>query len=297
MLQKIAVLLFVLFSIVILLNCGATKKDLSTADPPDQNYLAIYGQWIYERESCGSCHTQQVDQTGHNLVSLDGLGGRYPGGWFYLFLEDPAIMIPQTEMPSFRHLYEEPLSKKVAQKIVAKRSTVQKLNKNMVWDELLAQSDLIAREIEDLGGSVEKRTEVLALIAYLQQIPASKSQIALDSIENEKYLVAQKEWENVLRDNNSYILQIAQDKDNIPKGRFLFLSYCSACHGENAKGGVGPDLTDDRWIHGGSESDIARSIIYGVPEKGMISWRYQLSPQEVGELVAYVSSLGNTKPE
>jgi cytochrome c oxidase cbb3-type subunit 3 len=69
------------------------------------------------------------------------------------------------------------------------------------------------------------------------------------------------------------------------------------CHGIQGEGGIGPNLTDEYWLHGGSSADIARTIIYGIPEKGMISWRHQLTPTEVGQIVAYINSIAGTEPE
>ena len=52
-------------------------------------------------------------------------------------------------------------------------------------------------------------------------------------------------------------------------GQALFRGLCSGCHGGAGRGGKGPDLTDNRWIHGGSDSDIAHVIQNGVPKTTM----------------------------
>lgn len=56
----------------------------------------------------------------------------------------------------------------------------------------------------------------------------------------------------------------AQHPD-VSRGRGLFRSACSACHGDNAKGGRGTDLTTGQWKHGGSDEDLARNITKGIP--------------------------------
>ncbi|MBC7653864.1 MAG: c-type cytochrome, partial [Oligoflexus sp.] len=76
----------------------------------------------------------------------------------------------------------------------------------------------------------------------------------------------------------------------------LFIQNCVACHGENAQGVVGPNLTDEYWIHGGKISNIFKTIKYGVPEKGMISWEKQMSPKQMAEVSNYVKSLKGTNP-
>ena len=50
-----------------------------------------------------------------------------------------------------------------------------------------------------------------------------------------------------------------------PQGKSLFVRKCSACHGDTAKGGRGPDLTSGEWKHGSSDVDLMRNIIEGIP--------------------------------
>jgi cytochrome c oxidase cbb3-type subunit 3 len=79
-------------------------------------------------------------------------------------------------------------------------------------------------------------------------------------------------------------------------GKSLFLSKCSACHGMSGEGNVGPNLTDGYWLHGGSVNDIFKTVKYGVPAKGMISWQSTLQPQEMQDVVSYIMSLQGTNP-
>src|SRR3954463_5936698 len=57
-----------------------------------------------------------------------------------------------------------------------------------------------------------------------------------------------------------------RDQAALEEGQALFRGLCSGCHGGAGRGGKGPDLTDDRWIHGGSDEEIARTIQNGVPK-------------------------------
>ncbi|MDP2431384.1 MAG: cytochrome-c oxidase, cbb3-type subunit III [Pseudomonadota bacterium] len=76
---------------------------------------------------------------------------------------------------------------------------------------------------------------------------------------------------------------------------------CAGCHGEDGKGmaiASFPDLTDDAWQHGGSESAIAQSIIKG--RKGGMPAQSQasggmLSDAKIHLLTAYVWGLGGGK--
>lgn len=72
----------------------------------------------------------------------------------------------------------------------------------------------------------------------------------------------------------------------------LFAQRCAACHADKGQGSIGPNLTDNAWLHGrGSLTDIYTVIDQGVLAKGMPAWGKQLSPIEVRKLSAYVGTL------
>lgn len=78
-------------------------------------------------------------------------------------------------------------------------------------------------------------------------------------------------------------------------GKSIFDANCAACHASDGGGGVGPNLTDEYWIHGGSINDIFKIVKYGVITKGMIPWQDQLSPEEMQNVSSYILTLvGNT---
>lgn len=78
----------------------------------------------------------------------------------------------------------------------------------------------------------------------------------------------------------------------IETGKQIYATNCVGCHGPELKGGVGPDLTDTTWIHGGTLTDITRTINDGVPAKGMITWGPVLGPEKVAQVAAYVHASG-----
>lgn len=85
----------------------------------------------------------------------------------------------------------------------------------------------------------------------------------------------------------------------IENGKATFTSLCVACHaasGGSVPNGVGPNLTDAFWIHGGGINNIFKTIKYGVPTKGMISWESQLSPVQMQEVASYIISLQGSNP-
>jgi cytochrome c oxidase cbb3-type subunit 3 len=75
-------------------------------------------------------------------------------------------------------------------------------------------------------------------------------------------------------------------------GKAIFQTNCVACHGADLHGGVGPNLTDATWIHGGTLDDVTRVITQGVPEKGMITWGPILGPEKIAQVARYVHGAG-----
>ncbi|HEY1114098.1 MAG TPA: cbb3-type cytochrome c oxidase N-terminal domain-containing protein [Chitinophagaceae bacterium] len=86
------------------------------------------------------------------------------------------------------------------------------------------------------------------------------------------------------------------DAAGIAEGKQIFQKSCFMCHGSNGEGGVGPNLTDEYWIHGGSINDVFKTIKYGVIDKGMQAWEKQFSPTELKNLTSYIKSIQGTNP-
>ena len=79
-------------------------------------------------------------------------------------------------------------------------------------------------------------------------------------------------------------------------GKSIFISNCVACHAADGGGGVGPNLTDAYWIHGGTIQAIFKVIKVGVVEKGMVPWQDQLSPEKIQQVASYILSLKGSIP-
>lgn len=87
------------------------------------------------------------------------------------------------------------------------------------------------------------------------------------------------------------------DTPGITEGQEIFKTNCTPCHGTAGEGnGVGPNLTDDYWLHSGSISDIFKSVKYGWPAKGMKSWQADLSSVQIKNVASYIRSLHGTNP-
>ncbi len=86
------------------------------------------------------------------------------------------------------------------------------------------------------------------------------------------------------------------DEASLATGKEVFTKNCVVCHLAGGQGIVGPNLTDEYWIHGCTFKDIHNTITVGVPEKGMISWKAQLNPLQIQQVASYVMSLKGTNP-
>lgn len=72
----------------------------------------------------------------------------------------------------------------------------------------------------------------------------------------------------------------------------VFVLRCAQCHGPKGEGLIGPNLTDDHFIHGkGTLMDIHAVARDGVVTKGMPAWGRQLKPVELAKVVAFVGTL------
>lgn len=86
------------------------------------------------------------------------------------------------------------------------------------------------------------------------------------------------------------------DASGIEEGKKLYTNNCVACHGNEGQGGVGPNLTDDYWLHGGSIGDVFKIIKLGVVEKGMMSWKDVFSADQIAQISSYIKTMHGTKP-
>ncbi len=92
-------------------------------------------------------------------------------------------------------------------------------------------------------------------------------------------------------------LEYTADAAMIEAGKKTFARNCVACHGAGGEGNtIGPNLTDNYWLHGGGIRNVFDVITNGVPDKGMISWKSQLSPTDIKDVSIYIISLVGSNP-
>lgn len=88
------------------------------------------------------------------------------------------------------------------------------------------------------------------------------------------------------------------DISSLNKGKELFASKgCIACHGINGGGGIGPNLTDNKWILEADFKGIFNVISKGGrPGKGMVAWENSISKEDRQLLSSYIISIQGTSP-
>lgn len=79
-------------------------------------------------------------------------------------------------------------------------------------------------------------------------------------------------------------------------GMNVFNIQCSPCHRTDGGGGIGPNLTDNFWLHGNTVQDIFKIIRVGVPEKGMIAWEGVITPDQMRNVSSYIMTMVGTDP-
>ncbi|MFN4233528.1 MAG: cbb3-type cytochrome c oxidase N-terminal domain-containing protein [Bacteroidia bacterium] len=136
---------------------------------------------------------------------------------------------------------------------------------------------------------------IIYLIYYhLGSGPSSEKEyndeVALAQLQIEEYM---KKSANAVDENS---VTLASDASSLDAGKSIYMDNCAACHGRLGEGGVGPNLTDDYWLHGGSIKDVFKTIKYGVPAKGMKSWQAELSPSQIRQVASFIKSLHGTNP-
>jgi cytochrome c oxidase cbb3-type subunit 3 len=89
-------------------------------------------------------------------------------------------------------------------------------------------------------------------------------------------------------ETQSFEIKLLTDNASLEEGKKTWMGICAACHLQDGGGLVGPNMTDDYWIHGNTVEDLYNVVTNGVIEKGMLSYKQQLSEKQRLEVVSYI---------
>ncbi|MEK0420364.1 MAG: hypothetical protein RLZZ161_215 [Bacteroidota bacterium] len=122
--------------------------------------------------------------------------------------------------------------------------------------------------------------------------PKQEYEIAMAEAAVSKAVYLDKQANTI--DENSVAL--LTDAASLEAGATIYKVNCVACHGDKGQGGVGPNITDDYWIHGGAMTSLYKTITYGVEAKGMKSWKNDIMPADIQKVASYIKSMRGTNP-
>jgi len=91
--------------------------------------------------------------------------------------------------------------------------------------------------------------------------------------------------------DNEFFVMMSETPAKVAEGREIFVAHCVACHLDDGRGSVGPNMTDGYWIHGCEPMQMLETINSGVAAKGMPPWQNQLGPARVHAVLAYLLTI------
>jgi cytochrome c oxidase cbb3-type subunit 3 len=131
---------------------------------------------------------------------------------------------------------------------------------------------------------------------YFEAYGTGKSPVA--AYRAEKLAAAREEAKRLQAEGpmtEERLIAMSKNPTIVSAGRTVFAQTCASCHKADGGGQVGPNLTDEYWVHGGAPEKILVSVRNGWVDKGMPAWGPQLGEGKVREVAAYVLSLKGTK--
>jgi len=133
-------------------------------------------------------------------------------------------------------------------------------------------------------------------IIYLIKLWVFKSDDMNQNKEFEKEMADAANLPSQQAQSASFEIKQLTDATSIASGKEIFNKNCAVCHLADGGGLVGPNFTDDYWIHGNSMEQMYNVVTNGVLEKGMTPFKDQLSPKKRLEVLSYIITLHGTTP-
>ncbi len=279
--------------------------------------LELEGRDLYLREGCYTCHSQQVRpfrsevmrygeyskegefvydhpfQWGSKRTGPDLARAGYTGSpikrnevWHFEHFMDPTSKAEGSIMPPYPWLISDDMDySTLKRKITVMRSLgvpYPEGYEEQAEADLLAQAEEIAAILRKSGKEVDAKKEIIAMIAYLHKLGKDISKPATT-------VEAEVKKEEVID------FSALTDAAELKAGAEVFAKSCAACHGANLEGNaIGPNLTDDSWIHGAKDADIYKTVRDGVP--GMPGLGTQIEDIQIRQAASYVISKIGSNP-
>ncbi|TCD01808.1 c-type cytochrome [Pedobacter psychroterrae] len=241
-------------------------------------------------------------------------------GVAFLLLKVIRVFVEETINPTIFATPEEKRLRKLAKEQAAEDQTIAPESKQpSVWLRLMGlkpiseEKDLVMEHTFDGIAELDNPTPAWFMVLFYGTIIFGIIYLLNYHVFNwaplqeEEYVIELKQAEeaktamllkpgngaNKINENN---VEQSKDAPVLQAGAGLFKTACAPCHGEKGEGIVGPNLTDEFWLHGGTVKDIFKTIKYGVPDKGMIAWEKTMRPKQIADITSYIMSLKGSKP-
>ncbi len=143
-------------------------------------------------------------------------------------------------------------------------------------------------------------TTIIVAVLYLLNYHVLKTGLLQDAEYTEEVEIGKAKTAAYLAKAGNLIdesnVTLLAEKADVATGNKMYQEKCAVCHVNDGGGSVGPNLTDAYWIHGADLKSIFKTIKYGVPAKGMISWQNTFNAKQMQQLASYVKTLQGTTP-
>ncbi len=278
--------------------------------------LELEGRDVYIQEGCNNCHSQQVRpfrseterygdyskagefvydhpflwgsrRTGPDLARAGVVGGKMykSAAWHYKHMNNPQEMNKASVMPPYPWLLEQDIDTSTTLKKIKAMYKLgvpypENYDKQAMTD-LKAQADEIVKDLKKSGIETQPMRKIVALIAYLHRLGRD--------------LYEGKQTDQPKEVEIKIPAQLTAEAD-LNAGKASYAKNCAACHGANGQGNaIGPNLTDEYWLFGGSFKDVYTTVYKG--NGGMPAFHSSMPEKELNQVVSFVFSLQGTNPE
>lgn len=124
---------------------------------------------------------------------------------------------------------------------------------------------------------------------YLIRLWVFRADDLMQSKEYQSEMAEAKANKDANNENTApFEITVLNDEASLAAGKETWTKICSVCHLLDGGGLVGPNMTDNYWIHGNTVNDLYNTVTNGVIEKGMISYKDQLSEKQRLEVISYI---------